>query len=291
VSLVLRRAAVAAVMVLGGFAPVLTAAGSATASTPTLPNDPDTAGALTICDNSGQQVTSGSINQRPAFHRVIDVTSAPSAYRVRGVATLYGAQPRPDVVPAEWSTEQLSGGGLYSDPDHPMAVGTSGDESIATYLGDYPLSDLGVFQLRLILVGPDAPAYNTYYDASYIQVNGDTWTQLNPGPDDCATSGTSVSVERMLLPASEFHHTKAANPPPTPGSATSDGQSPAPTSGGHSSQPSGTPATSIGGTSPAAASAQESSGSDSGRNIALVVAALLLAAFVGTFFVRARRTK
>jgi hypothetical protein len=273
---VLAAASVLAVFILG--TPAAVAAGVVP------PSDTSAVGGITLCDQNGQQVTSGSVDSAPVVWRAVDSTAAPKGYGEDGTATLYAFQPRVGVAPGDWSGEQLTASSRYSDPAHPMAAATSIDESLSAFLGDYPLSSLGVVELRMYLGAPDQPPYSILYDASYLQVTGDTWRQLDPGTASCSTSGNSVSLETVALPKKELH------PSPTPShQAGLGGSTPAPSGSSSSSA-----AAATGGNAPSSsaslADAADRSGGTSHESlsIAIVVVLALLVTTGGGFALRRR---
>jgi hypothetical protein len=280
----LATLAATAVVGLGVVAP------AAGATTVTPPADPQAVGQLTLCNRDGNQITSGLVDAVPVVWRAIDTTPAPAGYAKYGTATLYATQPRPETPPGDWSSEQLTSTARFSDGAHPMAAATTIDESLATYLGDYPLLNADhLLQLRIYLSAYNKQEYSIAYDASYLQVNGNTWTQLNPGPDDCASAGHALALETVEFPAKDFKvkPTPAQSVPGTP--ATSPGASDlaagsgtaAPTTSGGSSPP--------GATDVEQAASEPSSSSDTGHNVVLVVCAVLIAGLGGAAAVRRRR--
>jgi hypothetical protein len=283
-----RRLSVAAVIVLTGLISQLAGMAGASASTSSPPADPQAVGSITLCAQNGQQITSGSLTTKPAVWRAIGATAAPKEYAKNGTATLLAFQPRPGVVPGEWSGEQLTGSGLYSNPGHPIATATVIDESLATYLRDYPLSAAGLIQLRIYLGAPNVPAYTLLYDATYLRVKNGSWTQLDPGPADCGTAGKSISDETLTLPKKDFKTKTAKDAADPSGSATAN-----PSSGSSTPGPAANNGSSGGGGKTAQAggaslASDSSSTSHASRNIAIVVAVALLVGLAATFARRRR---
>jgi len=254
----------------------------------TPPPDPQVAGPLTLCDGQGNQVTSGSLATKPAIYRAIGAASAPKGYRVGGTATLYAFQPRPNVPPPEWSPQQLTGSARFSDADHPMAAGTILDESFATYLKDFPLAAEGVFQVRMYLGAPGAPALRSTYNASYFSVSDGRWTQLHPGADDCKGSGSAVSIETATLPKKKFRQAQrkydAAVAAGSPRPSTSGGST-ASSGNGDSSSTADSPQAPAGARPVSDASA---SSSHTGRNLTVVLIIAMLALGGGGLALRRR---
>jgi hypothetical protein len=268
------------VAVLGGMSTLPAAAASA----PPPPDSSAVAG-ITLCNRSGQQITSGSVMAQPLAWRAVDATAAPNGYGKGGTATLLAYQVRPGVPPGDWSGEQLTASARYSNPAHPTAAATPIDESLATFLGDYPLSATGLVQLRIYLGSPGQPPYALLYDASYLSVSNGSWTQLNPGSADCSSAGRSVSLETVNLPKKDLTPTAKPKPRHTSGSsAASPGASGGPTAS-TSSNGNGSGGVGAAGLDNASAS---STTSHTGRNLAIVIGIALLVAVSGGLALRRR---
>jgi hypothetical protein len=270
-------------LVLATAAGISLAAASAATAAPVPFPDAQAVGAITLCNSHGAQVTSGSVDAKPFIWRAIGSTGAPTGYRKGGTATLYAFQPRHGVDPGDWSGEQLTASSRFSLPAHPMAASTYADESLRTYLGDFPATWSGYVQLRLFLGAPGEGPLTYTYDAADLQVGGGNWHLLNNGPADCSTSGRSVSVESLTLSHQELAHAKRAAlklASDTNGSATA-------TAGGQPST--ATAATSQAPVTAALASDSGAGTSHSGRNAA-VVAALAVMVAVGSALALRRRS-
>jgi hypothetical protein len=271
------------VLVLATAAGISLAAASAAMAAPVPLPDAQAVGGITLCNQQGAQVTSGSLDAKPFIWRAVGSTGAPAGYRKGGTATLYAFQPRQGVDPSDWSGEQLTASSRYTQPAHPTAASTYADESLRTYLGDYPAMWHGYVQLRLFLGAPGEGPLTYTYDAADLQVTGGTWRLLNSGPADCTTSGRSVSVESLTLSHQQLAHAKrtalklASDTNGQPATTAGAQQS---TATAASSQASGT----------AALSADSGAGtSHSGRNAA-VVAALAVMVAVGAALALRRRS-
>lgn len=249
------------------------------------PADSSAVGAITLCGQNGQQITSGSISAKPVVWRAVDTTAAPKGYGEGGTATLFAYQPRPQVPPGDWSGEQLTASARYTNPSHPMAAATVIDESLASYFGDYPLSPLGLIQLRIYLGSPKQPPYSILYDATYLRVSNGRWTQLSPGPADCSTSGSSVSVETLTLPKKDF------KVKPTPGATQQPGADGTAAPDPGATQSAGASAVSASNSpdaSGATSSAASSGPSHTGRNLGIVIALAVVIAAGGALTLRHR---
>jgi len=176
-------------------------AGTAGGATTVPYTDPNAVGTIGLCNQAGQQVTSGSTTQAPFAWLAASTTPAQGTYRnVPRTAVLLAYQPRSGLAPGEWSGAELTASSRYTNPDVPMAAATSGDDSLADFMSNYhPVWD-GFLQLRMYLGTADAPQYSLHYPALDIQVQGDTWHAVGGGPVNC-TAGTSESIESIVLPA------------------------------------------------------------------------------------------
>lgn len=244
-------------------------AGSAVASPRAPFSDPNAAGYIGLCNEAGQQITSGSIYATPFAWRAVSSKPAPAPYdNDWRTAILLAYQPREGLPAGEWSGAELTASSRYTNPQHPMVAATGGDDSLEDFIQAYPPAWDGYFQLRIYLGTQNAETYSLHYPELAIQVTGETWHAVGGGPVDCQ-SGRAVSLESIVLP-------KSATSPPTTanagggggksaGSATSPGS--AKTALGVTGQPS-SPSTGV---------------------VILVIAILAAAAFVPGLFVSRRR--
>lgn len=280
---------------------VLTAATFGTpagASAPAPYSDPDAVGYIGLCNQQGQQITSGSISTAPFAWRAVSSVAAQAPYdSPSGTAILMAYQPIEGLAPPDWSGDQLTASSRYSNPAHPMAAATATDWSLAQFIGEFkPIWD-GFFQLRLYLGAPNEPAYSVHYPALDIEVTGDTWHAVDGGPVDCA-AGTATSIETLLLPASQLRPPGSASHAPSgtkPTNATAHGE------GGAGHGGTGTPTASAasapgahqaGSTGGAAAPAAPAS--STGKDVAAGVAVALVllgAVALGAVLVRLRRRR
>jgi hypothetical protein len=209
------------VTALGAVAVIGTPAAWADGSVPY--KDPRAKGTLTLCDAGGHAITSGSTKDRPTFAYVVSSAAPPAAYSGKTAkATVYAYQPRPQVDPGEWSGQQLSGSSLFSNKAHPMAEVTTGDKTIADFVGAYPPKVDGLVQLRVYLTAPNKLPYNLSYPTTNLRITGSTFVVVDPGTTSC-TVGKAVSNEHMALPASAFPTASAGTPRPTTGTGATSG--------------------------------------------------------------------
>ena len=140
--------------------------GLAEAATAVPYTDPNAVGYIGLCNQAGQQITSGSINTTPFAWRAVSTQPAQAPYNNAGrTATLYGYQPHQGLLPGEWSGEQLTSSARYSNPANPMAAATDGDDSLEDLVQDFPPRWDGFFQLRIYLSTADEQAYDLHYPA------------------------------------------------------------------------------------------------------------------------------
>jgi hypothetical protein len=160
--------------------------------------DPNAVGSIGLCDQTGQPLTHGSIDDKPFIWKAVDETAAKAPYNVTGAsATLYAYQPREGVDPREWSGSQLSAASKFSDPTHPTAAMTGLDGALSRFLTGYPAQWDGLVQLRIYLGAPGEPIYSLTYDSADIKVNGQTWSVVKASSVSCG-SGSAVSLEQIL---------------------------------------------------------------------------------------------
>jgi hypothetical protein len=220
-------AAVAVATVATGGVLVGLAAGPAfAAGNPPWEPDANSVGSLAFYDASGNQVIGGNINNTP-IAAFVEGSATPRAGDTK--ATLFGYTPVNGQVPGQWSGEALSGSTTYPNASAPGSLGTStlpvvtgssGDESLATYIADFPNSDTsttdgygGIYQLRL-KTSTTGKTVTTTYDSVDIQVTGNTWSVVYPAPVTTPTTtslsttpsspqvaGTSVQLNASVSPA------------------------------------------------------------------------------------------
>jgi hypothetical protein len=206
---VLAIAGAAAGSLLVGLAGTASAAGSP----PWEPLGSPEVGSLTFYNAAGQQITGGNLTDAPLAAYIEGSTVLRAGDTS---ATLYGATPVNGIAAGQWSGEQISGSPAYPNASAPAPLNTSSlpvvtgapsDESLATYIGDFPNSDTsttdgyaGLYVLRLF-TGAAGKSTTTTYDAADIQlsnvvttdgvVTGGTWSAVYPTP---SLTGTSTSL-------------------------------------------------------------------------------------------------
>lgn len=285
------------------------AAGVAAGATGVPYTDPSAAGFIGLCDQAGQQVTSGSIDTTPFAWRAVSSVPAPPPYNNTGrTAVLVAYQPQQELPPGDWSGEQLTASSRYSNPTSPMAAATGSDTSLQSFLQDYPPKWDGFVELRMYLGTNDAPSYQEKYPVLNIRVTGSTWHAVGGGTVNCA-SGTAESIETALLPQSTTTTAPTVATQPagagasaaggSTGSGASSGSAPtSPTASG--AKDAGATATATGndgngshGSTGSGGATQEAASTSStpvGLVVGIVAAVVVLAAAAWLLLVRRRRT-
>jgi hypothetical protein len=184
--------------------------------------DPSAAGYIGLCDASMHQVTHGSIYTTPFAVRAVSSVAAPTNYAKAGrTAILLAYQPIEYVPASEWSGEEMTASSRYTNSAHPMAEATSGDDSLADFISDYPPHEDNFIELRLYLGGINEPTYSYRYPALDIQVTGTTWHQVGGGSVNC-TDGSAESIESIVLGSTTTTTPGSSSQTTVPSSATTD---------------------------------------------------------------------
>ncbi|MBV9486916.1 MAG: hypothetical protein JO246_12765 [Frankiaceae bacterium] len=272
--MITSRGLVAGLLAVGTVLAVGISPAAATGQTPPY-QDQQQNGYLGLCDRHGHQITEGSVTTKPFAWRAVSSVAAKPPYDGPGrTAVLMAYQPREGLDAGQWSGQQLTASSRYTDPAHPMAAATAGDDSLADFTANFrPMWD-GFIQVRMYLGEPQKPTYSYSYPALNIQITGNTWHAVGGGRVSC-TAGRAISIESILLPRSETkarsgtHGTKATSGPAANSKHKTSSHSSRP-------RPGPSPHTSL----TPAASASGSAGHDHGVAIGAVVVAALLGAGV-----------
>jgi hypothetical protein len=213
-----RKAAIRASALVAAGGVVLGIAGTAAAATPPFePNPTDQIGQILFYDAAGNQVTSGTIHDDPAFKYAVATSDDPVASDNN--ATLYAYTPVQGQPAGTWSGESLSGTTNFpvSSPANVALAGTHrpvvtldtvahGNTNLFGYIGDFPNSNASgsgwenLYQLRILTAG------NTKYWAADVQVNPSTgaWTLVYPNQtaSNSTTTLTASPASPQTAPAS-----------------------------------------------------------------------------------------
>ena len=155
-------------------------------------------GSLAFCNSAGQNITHGSVYDKPFAYRVVSSVPAPTPYRVAGrLASLYAFQPRKGVDPAEWNGDNLTAPSAYTNALVPMAQGSKRDIALSDFLDEYPAAWDNLVQLRLFASAPNVSVDSFSYPSATIQIKGTTWTLLDPIPVSC-TTGRATTPEDLI---------------------------------------------------------------------------------------------
>jgi hypothetical protein len=181
-TLVFRRVAILGLLALVlslASVPVVRSAPPVSAA-PAVPyTDPASDGYIGLCNQQGQQITSGSVSAAPFVWRAVSSQPAPAPYNgAGGTAILTAYLPMQGLPPGDWSGEQLTASSRYSNPQVPMAQATAKDVPLQDFLEDYPPEWDGFIQLRLFLGAQDQPAYVQRYPALNLEISGNAWTAV-----------------------------------------------------------------------------------------------------------------
>ncbi len=253
--------------------------------------DPAANGYVGLCNQQGQQITSGSTSTAPFAWRAVSSAPAPASYAgPTRTAILMAYQPIQYIAPGDWSGDALTASARYSNPANPMTAATGADESLDGYMiGFQPRWD-GFLQLRIYLGAANEQGYSLHYPTLDIKVTGNTWTAVDGGPVNCA-SGTAVSFESTLLPSSDTSGSTTTTSRPSaatttsrPGTTTAVAAQQGGTTG--SSQPQHS--TTLG-PSQSAGSTHSASSSGAPTGLLIAVAAVVLAIVAAVLLLRSRR--
>jgi len=283
----LTRVALASAVTVG----VSAVPSTAFASGSTVPfTDPNQVGSLTLCNQHGQPITSGSLLTVPFVWRAVSSARVPAGYTR---ATLELFQPIQHVDPGDWSGYQLTDDAIFSNPAHPMAQATYADAPLIWPHYSMPPYWDGLYQLRMVVSGPNKQPWSSGYPTAVIKVTGNTWTLVQGGGSSC-TDGTAKSVETFLLPKSETavpkppekgipyaHRTTVTKKGPgSPSTTQAAGGSSTTTTVGSSAQAAG---------ADPAGTSSKGGGSSAGAIAGGAIAALVLAGAAALSVVRRRR--
>ena len=162
--------------------------------------DSSVQGYIGLCNQAGQQITSGSLTDTPFVWRAVSSQPAQAPYNAaRRTAILVAYLPLQQLPPGDWSGSQLTSSSRYTNPQSPMAQATSQDISLAGFVSAFPPQWDGFIQLRMFLGAPDEPAYQRHYPSLNVYVSGNTWTAVGGGPVNC-NAGSAESLETIVLP-------------------------------------------------------------------------------------------
>jgi len=196
--------------------------------------DPNAVGYIGLCNQAGHQITSGNIDATPFAWRAVSSQAAPAPYNnAYRTAILLAYQPQQGLASGEWSGDELTASSRYTNSANPMAAATAGDDSLADFIDEFHPKWDGLLQLRMYLGTQNEEQYELHYPVLNIKVTGDTWSAIGGGPVNC-DSGSAVSLESVVLPATTAPSAKGVK---SPTSATVPGSSSHP--GGGTSGPDG----------------------------------------------------
>ena len=224
--------------------------------------DPAQVGYIGFCDANNNPITGGSLAAIPFAAKAVSSAPAPAPYNGNGrVAFINAYQARDGIPPAEWSGEALISASFYSNPAHPMVVGTKGDISMLQVVQDLPPQWDDLVQLRMYLKVPDLPSDALHYATADIKIDGDSWHLVGGGNVPC-DSGQARSLASVLAPSAAAG---AYNTPPANGTAATGAGASTPGVAGTTAPTSASPtsAGTAGSTSPVANATSDGGSGDS----------------------------
>ncbi len=169
-------------------------------------------GSIGLCDKAGNNITRGSVYDKPFAWRAVSAVAAAGALAGPGrKATLYAYQPRKGVDPANWSGQQLGAASAYSSTTVPVAQQTDRDPALSDYLNNFPPQWDKLVELRIYFGALNIPVSASSYPAADIRITGTTWTLLNGAKVDCNAGGTVISAEAGI-PSSNSVGLRPAQP-------------------------------------------------------------------------------
>jgi hypothetical protein len=167
--------------------------------------DPAAKGTVTLCNQRGQVITSGSTTDTPMAWKIIGSEPAPTPFNVAGsLATTYIFIPQQGVPASMWTGDFITSASKYDNMAYPASQATSLDFSLNDFLSNYhPLWD-GLLQLRLIYSRAQYGEIDAPYASTTIRVSGKRWTVVGAaGSTPCASVSTvSNEIAAKNLPIS-----------------------------------------------------------------------------------------
>jgi hypothetical protein len=185
-----------AAVLAAALAAAATVAAPASAGSSGLPfNDPAADGYVGLCDLAGHNVTSGSIDSTPFVWKVVSSVEPPAAYRGKGRdAALNIYQVRRNVLPGDWTGQNLIPSTQYAVKKEPTAVATYKDYPLHVVTVELPPMFDGLYVLRMQFGKSGYGIYGATYPMTVIQVTGDKWRVVAGGLVNCAKA-KGVSIE------------------------------------------------------------------------------------------------
>jgi hypothetical protein len=265
------RLALASALVAGALG--LGAESSASASGPPF-TDPAQTGLITLCNQQGQVVKSGSTLSVPFAWYAVSSSPAPTGYG-KGTAQLAVYQAIQHEDPSNWDGGYLSVGSWYTDPDHPIAAATNRDTPLVYFVQDHPLYWDGLVELRMFYSALGKEFHSSTYPIAIVKVDGNNWKLVEGGSGPC-DAGTAKTLESQVTPVAQLDTPQTVvlgvpkgKPKGKGTSTTNPGSQSSGSSAGSSStttRPSG--AAGSGTRGPAGSGASGSSGTGSGGKVA-----------------------
>lgn len=254
-------------------------AGVASAASKLPYTDPYAHGYVGFCDKNGNNVTQGSVYDKPFVWRAVSSVAAPAAFAGVGrKATLWASQPRKGIDAGHWSGQALTASTDYTNASVPMVQATNRDYALSDFINAFPPQWNRLLEVRIYFSAPEEGGDQSTYAAADIVVSGTTWRVVSGGKVDC-NAGSAVSPEGAL-PSSN----PAGLQPAEPLSAVAAEAVGAPIPNGASA-----PSDSSAAPPTVASASASSSGGGSGRTVLIVVIVVVVVGAAGIGFWLRRR--
>jgi hypothetical protein len=161
-------------------------------------------GWLTFCNRNDQAITSGSLYTVPFAWKTISSVAPPAGYRnANARATLYAYQPIQYVDPGDWSGSELTAASEFSNPNHPVAQATNGDQPLIGFTQAYPPHWDGLVEMRMMYTAVNKPQLQQPYAMAVLKISGSKWTLVEGGGGSCS-QGQGLSMETVSLPKKDL---------------------------------------------------------------------------------------
>ena len=255
-------------------------AGTASASSKLPYTDSYARGYVGLCDKNGNNVTHGSVYDKPFVWRAVSSVPAPTTFAGDGrKATLYAMQPRKGIDAASWSGDSLTASSTYTNAAVPIAQATDRDFALSDFLNEFAPQWDRLLELRIYFSAPEQGVDPNTYPAADIRITGTTWTLVDGGNVNCK-AGDATSPEQAL-PVSNT----AGIGPPSPLGVVAAKAVGAPLPQANSSSPPAADASA----GPISQAAHASTKSNSSKSVAVVVAIVVVVGLTGATVVWRRR--
>jgi hypothetical protein len=158
-------------------------------------------GYVGLCDKNGNNITHGSVYDKPFVWRAVSSVPAPLSFAGDGrKATLYAMQPRQGTDPMAWSGDSLTASSTYANTAVPIAQATDRDFALSDFLNEFAPQWDRLLELRIYFSAPEQGVDANTYPATDIRISGTTWSLVSGGKVNC--NGGDATSPEQLLPSS-----------------------------------------------------------------------------------------